>query len=242
MSNLAKAFTSRRIKRAFRLKLSAHNLQLDDSPLHQQRCTAVALNPATTSTPTASRSSRTDRAVTAATIGVPLASTVTRVSAPAGTISTNRPAKLILHRRHRRLGRQRHLLGANHGVGRTRDDVAERIERQRAGRERDGVLHELIARRRRPSRAPRRESDAPFRQRRSRRRESRRCTATPVCETPLGIALLHDAPAVEHDRDVAEQSGFGEIVRHLQHGESALEVDRAQNARARRCACADRAR
>ena len=46
----------------------------------------------------------------------------------------------------------------------------------------------------------------------------------------LRIALLHDASAVEHDRDVAEQTGFGEIVRHLEHREPSLEVDRAQNA------------
>ena len=42
------------------------------------------------------------------------------------------------------------------------------------------------------------------------------------------VALLHDASAIEHDRDVAEQAGFGEVVRDLQHGESSLEVDRAQ--------------
>ena len=41
--------------------------------------------------PDSSDSSRTDRAVTAATIGVPLASTVTLLNAPAGTISTIRP-------------------------------------------------------------------------------------------------------------------------------------------------------
>jgi hypothetical protein len=57
----------------------------------QHRCTAVALNPATVDAPTVIRSSRTDLAVTAATIGVPLTSTVTRVNAPAGTISMTRP-------------------------------------------------------------------------------------------------------------------------------------------------------
>ena len=34
--------------------------------------------------------------------------------------------------------------------------------------------------------------------------------------TCFRIALLHDASAIEHDRDVAEQAGFGEVVRHLQ--------------------------
>ncbi len=196
----------------------------------QQRCTAVALNPTTTSTPANSCSSRTDRAVTAATIGVPLASTVTRVTAPAGTISLDRSAKLILERRHRRLRRQRDLLRADHGVRRTRHHVAERVERQTAGRERDGVLDEALFDRRRTNRAAPGGSAARFRRTHSRRRGNPRCTATPVCGRPVpDRPCCTTRPLVQHDRDVAEQAGLGEVMRHLEHSESPLEVDRAQD-------------
>src|SRR5205085_2223 len=44
----------------------------------------------------------------------------------------------------------------------------------------------------------------------------------------LGIALLQNAPAVEHDGDVAQQSGLREIMRHLEHGETTLVIDGAK--------------
>ena len=51
-----------------------------------------------------------------------------------------------------------------------------------------------------------------------------------LSENFLRVAALNDAAAIEHDGDVAEQPRFAEVVRHLQHGEAALEVDRAQRA------------
>jgi hypothetical protein len=47
-------------------------------------------------------------------------------------------------------------------------------------------------------------------------------------EHVFGRSLLHHAALVEHDRDVAEQPGFGKVVRHLEHGEAALVVQCAQ--------------
>ena len=42
------------------------------------------------------------------------------------------------------------------------------------------------------------------------------------------VALLHHPSAIEHDRDVAEHPGLGEVVRDLQNCKSSLEVRRAQ--------------
>src|SRR5688500_14016 len=48
-----------------------------------------------------------------------------------------------------------------------------------------------------------------------------------LAEDPLGRPGLQDASAVEQDRDVAEQSRFGEVVRHLKDGDVPLLVKRA---------------
>ncbi len=162
---------------------------------------------------------------------VPLASTVTASARPPGrsprfvhetdsapTTSTARPTATPPRRESRRArGRARRRRGRR----RSAPPVVNAT----------GSSDELVLAASRTSPALRRESGARSRRTRSRRRESRRCTATPgLRNTSAGIALLHDASAIEHDRDVAEQSGFGEIVRDLQHGESPLEVDRAQQA------------
>src|SRR5688572_13521456 len=52
----------------------------------------------------------------------------------------------------------------------------------------------------------------------------RRCG---LAEDPFGRTGLQDASAVEQDRDVAEQSRFGEVVRHLKDGDVPLLVKRA---------------
>src|SRR6185437_13459033 len=44
-----------------------------------------------------------------------------------------------------------------------------------------------------------------------------------------GIAALDDAASVEHDRDVAEQTSFRKVVRHLKHRKPAFEIDRSQH-------------
>src|SRR5687767_2716529 len=49
----------------------------------------------------------------------------------------------------------------------------------------------------------------------------RRCR---LAEDPLGRTGLQDASAVEQNRDVAEQSRFGEVVRHLKDGDVPLLV------------------
>src|SRR6185312_2056889 len=41
---------------------------------------------------------------------------------------------------------------------------------------------------------------------------------------------LQHAPGVEQDGNVAQQAGFGEVVRHLQHGDAELSMYRAARA------------
>ena len=61
--------------------------------------------------------------------------------------------------------------------------------------------------------------------------------------TSVGIALLHDAPAIEHDRDVAEQTPASvKSCVTCSTVKPTLEVDRAQMAARARRASADRAR